>query len=40
MIEHIDAVTDLDEIFACKEIDAVFVGPYDLFRFHGHSGTI
>lgn len=30
MIEHIDAVADLDEIFACKEIDAVFVGPYDL----------
>lgn len=30
MIEHIDAVSDLDEIFACKEIDAVFVGPYDL----------
>jgi len=30
MIEHIDAVPDLDEIFSCKEIDAVFVGPYDL----------
>jgi len=30
MIEHIDAVPDLDKIFACKEIDAVFVGPYDL----------
>lgn len=30
MIEHIDAVSDLDEIFSCKEIDAVFVGPYDL----------
>jgi 2-dehydro-3-deoxyglucarate aldolase len=30
MIEHIDAVADLDQIFACKEIDAVFVGPYDL----------
>ena len=30
MIEHIDAVADLDEIFSYKEIDAVLVGPYDL----------
>ena len=30
MIEHINAVAYLDEIFECKEIDAVFVGPYDL----------
>ena len=30
MIEHIDAITELDEIFSCKDIDAVFVGPYDL----------
>ena len=30
MIEHIDAVAELDEIFSCKEIDAVLVGPYDL----------
>lgn len=30
MIEHIDAIRDLDSIFACKEIHAVFVGPYDL----------
>ncbi|WP_352423364.1 aldolase/citrate lyase family protein [Proteiniphilum sp.] len=30
MIEHIDALKDLDDIFACKAINAVFVGPYDL----------
>lgn len=30
MIEHIDALKDLDEIFLCKSIDVVFVGPYDL----------
>lgn len=30
MIEHIDAVNELDEIFSCKDINAVFVGPYDL----------
>ena len=30
MIEHIDVVSDLDEIFSCPDIDAVFVGPYDL----------
>jgi 2-dehydro-3-deoxyglucarate aldolase len=38
MIEHIDAVDDLDEIFACKEIDAVFVGPYDLSGSMGMPG--
>ena len=30
MIEHIDAIPELDEILSCKDIDAVFVGPYDL----------
>lgn len=30
MIEHIDALGELDAIFSCKDIDAVFVGPYDL----------
>ena len=30
MIEHIDALKNLDEIFSNKRIDAVFVGPYDL----------
>ncbi len=30
MIEHIDALQDLDEIFSCKDIHAILVGPYDL----------
>lgn len=30
MIEHIDALIDLDKIFSYKAINAVFVGPYDL----------
>ena len=30
MIEHVDALSDLDEIFSCKDIHAVLVGPYDL----------
>ena len=30
MIEHIDALKNLDEIFSNKEIDAVLIGPYDL----------
>ena len=30
MIEHIDALKELDKIFSCKNIDAVLVGPYDL----------
>ncbi len=30
MIEHVDALKNLDEIFSNKRIDAVFVGPYDL----------
>jgi 2-dehydro-3-deoxyglucarate aldolase len=30
MIEHIDAIPNLDEIFSIKGIDAVFIGPYDL----------
>lgn len=30
MIEHIDAIPELDNIFSCSEIDAVFIGPYDL----------
>lgn len=30
MIEHIDAISELDKIFSNKEINAVFVGPYDL----------
>jgi len=30
MIEHIDAVKDLDLIFAHKEINSILIGPYDL----------
>ena len=30
MIEHIDAIKELDKIFSTKLIDAVLVGPYDL----------
>lgn len=30
MIEHINALKNLDEIFSNKRVDAVFVGPYDL----------
>jgi 2-dehydro-3-deoxyglucarate aldolase len=30
MIEHIDALKELDKIFSVKNIDAVLVGPYDL----------
>ena len=30
MIEHIDALKDLDKILSYKEIDTVLVGPYDL----------
>lgn len=30
MIEHIDAVKEIDRIFSSKAIDAVLIGPYDL----------
>ena len=30
MIEHIDAISNLDEIFKVENIDTVLVGPYDL----------
>ena len=30
MIEHIDAVKEIDRIFSSKALDAVLVGPYDL----------
>jgi len=30
MIEHVDALNKLDEIFSVQGIDAVLVGPYDL----------
>jgi 2-keto-3-deoxy-L-rhamnonate aldolase RhmA len=37
-IEHIDAVTHLDDILATPGIDAVFVGPFDLSASMGHIG--
>lgn len=30
MIEHIDTLRDLDKIFSCEAVNAVFIGPYDL----------
>lgn len=30
MIEHVDAINDLDKIFSKKEINSILVGPYDL----------
>lgn len=30
MIEHVDALPELDQIFSIPEIDSILVGPYDL----------
>jgi len=30
MIEHIDAVNQIDDILSVKGVDAIFIGPYDL----------
>lgn len=30
MIEHIDAIKDIDKIFSSKEINSILIGPYDL----------
>jgi 2-dehydro-3-deoxyglucarate aldolase len=38
MIEHIQAVENLDSILAYNQIDAVFVGPYDLSGSLGKPG--
>jgi 2-dehydro-3-deoxyglucarate aldolase len=38
MIEHINAVIDLDEILSVKGLDAIFVGPYDLSASMGITG--
>lgn len=38
MIEHIQAVNDLDAILKVKGIDAIFVGPYDLSGSIGKPG--
>src|SRR3989338_4917219 len=37
-IEHIDAVRDIDAIFAVKGIDAFIIGPYDLSGSMGKPG--
>lgn len=38
MIEHINAVNDLDEILNVDGLDAIFVGPYDLSASMGITG--
>jgi 2-dehydro-3-deoxyglucarate aldolase len=38
MIEHIQAVNNLDSILSSDQIDAVFVGPYDLSGSMGKPG--
>ncbi len=38
--EHIDAVTQIDEIALVEGIDAVFVGPYDLSASMGRTGEV
>ena len=38
MIEHIDAVTNLEQIFSVKGIDGYIVGPYDLSASMGFVG--
>ncbi len=30
MLEHVDAVANIDEILSVDGIDATFIGPYDL----------
>lgn len=37
-IEHIDAVTHLEEIFSVQGIDGIIVGPYDLSASMGYPG--
>lgn len=37
-IEHIDAVTNLEEIFSVDGIDGIIVGPYDLSASMGYPG--
>ncbi|MCK4982843.1 MAG: hypothetical protein KAS17_07955 [Victivallaceae bacterium] len=38
MLEHIDAVENIDEILSVPGIDATFIGPYDLSASMGISG--
>jgi len=37
-IEHIEAVNNLDEILAVRDIDGIIVGPYDLSASMGYPG--
>jgi len=40
MIEHIDAVTQVDAILATPGVDAAFIGPYDLSASMGLAGQV
>ncbi len=40
MIEHIDAVENIDSILAVDGIDATFIGPYDLSTSMGLAGQV
>jgi len=40
MIEHIDAVNNIEEILSVAGIDATFIGPYDLSASMGMAGQI
>jgi 2-dehydro-3-deoxyglucarate aldolase len=39
-IEHIDAVKKIDEILSVDDIDALFIGPYDLSASMGLTGRV
>lgn len=39
-IEHIDAVSHIDEILSVENIDALFIGPYDLSASMGLTGRV
>ena len=39
-IEHIDAVNKIDEILSVEDIDALFIGPYDLSASMGLTGRV
>jgi len=40
MIEHVDAVNDIDAILSVPEIDAYIIGPYDLSGSMGRPGEL
>jgi 2-dehydro-3-deoxyglucarate aldolase len=39
-VEHIDAVNKIDEILSVEDIDALFIGPYDLSASMGLTGRV